>query len=100
MGLCSLVGQSSRNSSITFGVNRAAANIAERNAMRPHRFPINSTVVVEGLRQATAYNGLPGTVLDHAPCEPGHPVKYQVRLRVDGQDKVLAVREDNLRKPN
>jgi len=54
-------------------------------------------VMVDGLRQHTEYNGLQGRVVGRADAGNGQPAKYRVELKVDGQDRILAIRGDHLR---
>jgi len=53
-----------------------------------HSIPIGSEVVVDGLRQATEYNGQRGKVLAHMAGIAGQPTKYRVQLRSLSDEKV------------
>jgi len=60
-------------------------------------FSNGQSVVVDGLRQHTEYNGLRGRVLGSVATDAGQPPKYRVALEVDGQDRILAIRGEHLR---
>merc|ERR1740133_901043 len=53
-----------------------------------HSIPIGAEVVVDGLRQATEYNGQRGTVLAFIPGAGGQPSKYRVQLMTRSEEKV------------
>lgn len=77
-------------------LNNLAKNAAGINPQDAQNcIPVGTTVVVDGLRQATEYNGQRGKVIAHMVV-PGQPIKYRVQLRIGGEDKVIAVRADNL----
>jgi len=73
---------------------QGAAGASAQAEKQQHRIPVGAQVVVEGLRQATEYNGQRGKVVQHMPLLPGQPLKYKVELAKDS--KVLAIRADNL----
>jgi len=77
---------------------QGAAGATPQVEKQQHRIPVGAQVVVEGLRQATEYNGQRGKVVQHMPLLPGQPLKYKVELRTDS--KVLAIRADNLFRAN
>lgn len=55
-------------------------------------------VIVDGLRQKPAYNGLRGRITKHVPAErPGLADKYELEINVDGEEKFLSIRADHLR---
>mmetsp|Transcript_10189 Transcript_10189/g.22557 ORF Transcript_10189/g.22557 Transcript_10189/m.22557 type:complete len:634 (+) Transcript_10189:190-2091(+) len=56
-------------------------------------FKIGDKVILHGLRQHVNYNNLRGTIVK---AEAG--VKFQVQIRIESEDKVLAIRAENLKK--
>lgn len=73
---------------------QGASGSSAQAEKQQHRLPVGAQVVVEGLRQATEYNGQRAKVVQHMPLLPGQPLKYKVELATDS--KVLAIRADNL----
>jgi len=85
------------------GRSSGASSCGDRSASaapeQPGGLSSGQSVVVEGLRQHTEYNGLRGRIVgrDEA-AEPGAPAKYRVQLRIGSEDKILAIRPEHLRK--
>eukprot|EP00928_Gymnodinium_smaydae_P029324 TRINITY_DN22111_c0_g1_i3.p1 TRINITY_DN22111_c0_g1~~TRINITY_DN22111_c0_g1_i3.p1 ORF type:complete len:561 (+),score=108.28 TRINITY_DN22111_c0_g1_i3:47-1729(+) len=70
---------------------------SRRSARPATTFANGQRVVVTGLKSHTEYNGLQGTVVCSTDAFNGQPVKCRVQLRVNGEDKTLSVRQENLR---
>jgi len=98
---------------ITNYLNKAAAaavnpprpaNGGNAQARRPEQkqptWKTGQEVVINGLRQATDYNGLKGKIVALMPADQSQPMKYRVQVTSNGEDKVLAIREDNLTAPS
>lgn len=69
-------------------LNGLTKKAAEGNATQQGGLPVGSDVVVDGLRQATEYNGQRGKILAQMAAAPGQPTKYRVQLRTSSDDKV------------
>lgn len=69
---------------------------ARRPEQRQPAWQTGQEVVINGLRQATDYNGLKGKIVALMPADQSQPMKYRVQVISNGEDKVLAIREDNL----
>jgi curved DNA-binding protein CbpA len=67
------------------------------SAGRTWQFQVGQKVVVDGLRTRTEYNGLQATVVELVTPANGQPPKYNVKLRENGADKMLAVRQEHIR---
>jgi len=81
------------------GDSRCGDRPARAAPERPGGLSNGQNVVVEGLRQHTEYNGLRGRVVGRdESAEPGAPAKYRVQLRIGSEDKILAIRQEHLRK--
>jgi len=79
-------------------LNGATRQILQGAQVAPHKYKTGTTAVIEGLKQATDYNGQSAKIVELVPpTADSATVKYKVRLRVNGEEKVLAIREDNLR---
>lgn len=76
--------------------NQPRATSAGNAQARSAALQTGQEVVVNGLRQATEYNGLKGKIVALMPADQSHPIKYRVQVKTNGEDKVLAIREDNL----
>lgn len=61
------------------------------------RFRENQAVAITGLKQHTEYNDIQGVVIGYDKRADSGLLKYQVRLRIQDVEKVLAIRGDNLR---
>lgn len=79
-------------------VAQKAGGLNPPQASQQHRIPVGAEVVVDGLRQATEYNGQRGKVQAHVPPVQGQPLKYRVALRSAGEEKVLAIRAENVQR--
>merc|ERR1712125_4262 len=67
------------------------------SSSRTWQFQVGQKVIVEGLRTRTEYNGVQATVVEWVHPVNGQPPKYKVNLRENGEEKMLAVRQENLR---
>lgn len=66
-----------------------AGGQAQSSGRQPQNvIPCGAEVVVDGLRQATEYNGQRGTVLAFIPGAGGQPSKYRVQLKTRSEEKV------------
>lgn len=76
--------------------NGAPASAATPSGEAGHH--VGQSVIVDGLRSNTEYNGLRGRVVAIMQGEGSQPTKFRVELRVGTEVRVVAVRREHLRR--